>query len=194
MKQLRIPAFLHDVFGEKQSIGSILAILLFGGILTTALYWSFPELTNQLPVWRSALALLLIFDIFAGCIANFTASTSNFYAARKTNRIVFITIHFHLVLVALLLRTDIGYSLGVWAYTIIGAFIVNALIGKHSQLFVAGLLLSIGLGSIPMLPGITPYMLIVCILFMLKVLFSFAVDHYGIAKHNTDEEASIGEK
>lgn len=186
MKQIQIPSFLHDVFGEKQSIGSILAVLLFGGMLTAALYWTFPEMTNDLPMWRNVLALILIFDIFSGCVANFTASTNNFYAARKKNRIVFIVIHFHIVLVALLLHSDIWFSLGVWTYTIVGAFIVNALIGKHSQLFVAGLLLSIGLGTIPMLPEITPYMMIICILFMLKVLFSFAVDHYG--KSNIGEQ------
>ncbi|MFC5406630.1 hypothetical protein [Cohnella soli] len=189
MKQIRIPSYLHDVFGEKQTFGSILAILLFGGILTAALYWVFPEMTNNLPVWRSTVALLLIFDIFSGCIANFSASTSNFYAARKTNRIVFIAIHFHIVLVALLLHCGIWHSLAIWAYTIIGAFIVNALIGKRSQLFVAGLLLSAGLGSMPMLPGIPPYVLIIGLLFMLKVLFSFAVDHYGKAQHDSGEAA-----
>ncbi|MEF3305375.1 hypothetical protein [Paenibacillus sp. GYB003] len=184
MKQLRMPSFLHDVFGEKQSMGAIAAILLFGGMLTAALYGAFPEMTNDLPVWRSALAFVLIFDIGSGCIANFTASTSNFYAARKTNRLVFIAIHVHVVLVALLLHADIWYSLGVWAYTTIAALTVNALIGKQSQLVVAGFLLSVGLGGIPMLPGITPYMLIVCELFMLKVLFGFAVDHYGRAIRN----------
>ncbi|QMV43321.1 hypothetical protein [Cohnella cholangitidis] len=189
MNQMRIPSFLHDVFGEKQSLGSILSILLFGGTLTAALYWIFPEMTDRLPAWRSALALLLIFDIFSGCVANFTSSTSNFYAARKTNRIVFIAIHFHIVLVALLLQIDIWHSLAVWAYTILGAFVVNALIGKPSQKFVAGILLSVGLGCLPLLPEITPYMLIVSILFMLKVLFSFAVDHYGHADRNIGEGA-----
>ncbi|MDQ0061663.1 hypothetical protein [Paenibacillus harenae] len=189
MRLIRIPAFLHDVFGEKQSGWSILAILLFGGILTTAIYCVFPELTHRLPIWRSALAFLFIFDIFSGCIANFTASTSNFYAARRTNRIVFISVHVHIIAIALLLNSDIGYSLMVWAYTIVGSFIINALIGRQSQRFVAGLLLSIGLGFIPLLPGITPYMLIICELFMLKVLFSFAVDHYNGVKHNAGEEA-----
>lgn len=179
MKQVRIPAILHDVFGEKQPVSTIITILLFGGLLTAALYWIYPEMTSDLPVWRSVLALLLIFDIFAGCIANFTVSTSNYYAARKKNRIVFIAIHFHIVLVSLLLNTAIGYSIAVWAYTIAAAFIVNSLIGKQSQLFVAGLLLSIGFGCVPLLPDIQPYMLITCLLFMLKVLFGFAVDHYG---------------
>jgi membrane protein CcdC involved in cytochrome C biogenesis len=188
MKQIRIPSFLHDVFGEKQPIVSIVTILLFGALLTTALYFIYPEMTVDLPVWSSALALLLMFDIFSGCIANFTASTSNFYATRKTNRIVFIAIHVHIVLVAILLNTNIWYSIGVWAYTIAGAFIVNAFNGRQSQLFVASLLLSVGMGCMPMLPDIQPYMLTACLLFMLKVLFSFPVDHYGKVINNAGEE------
>lgn len=141
----------------------------------------FPEITHSLPLWRSALALLLIFDIFSGCIANFTISTSNFYAARKTNRTVFIAIHVHIIIIALLLNADIGYAVGIWAYTIAGTFIVNALIGKPSQRFVGGLLLSIGIGCTFLLSNIQPYMLTVGTMFMLKVLFSFAVDHYGEA-------------
>ncbi|CQR53272.1 hypothetical protein [Paenibacillus riograndensis] len=188
MKPIRIPSFLHDVFGEKQSIAAIAAILLFGALLTTALYLVFPEMTGNLPVWRSVLALVLLFDIFSGCIANFTASTSNFYAARKTNRIVFIAIHVHIVLVAILLNTNIGYSIAVWAYTIAGAFIVNAVMGRPSQVFVAGLLLSLGMGGLPMLPDIQPYMLTACLLFMLKVLFSFSVDHYRKAISNAGEQ------
>lgn len=179
MKQIRIPSVLHEVFGEKQPILFIAAILLFGGLLTALLYWRYPEMTAHLPIWRSALALFLIFDIFAGCIANFTPSTSNFYAARKKNRIVFISIHIHIVIISVLLNTAVGYSIAVWAYTITGAYIVNSLIGMQLQLFVAGLLLSIGLGCIPLLPNIQPYMLITCLLFMMKVLFGFAVDHYG---------------
>lgn len=179
MKPMRIHPFWHDIFGERPTGVSILAIVLFGALLTVALYAAFPGMTHGLPVWRAALALLLIFDIFAGCIANFSVSTSNYYAARSAKRIAFIAIHGHVVLVALLLYSDIGYSIGIWAYTIAGAFAVNALSGKLSQRFVAGLLLSAGLGSMPMLPGIEPYTLIVGMLFMLKVMFGFAVDHYG---------------
>lgn len=179
LKQVIIPSVLHDVFGEKQSLVSIFTILLFGGLLTAILYWMYPEMTSNLPVWRRVTSLLLIFDIFAGCIANFTLSTSNYYAARKRNRIVFIAIHFHVVLIGVLLNTAIGYSIGVWIYTIIAAFIVNSLKGKQSQLFVAGLLLSIGQGCTPLLPHIPPYILITCLLFMLKVIFGFSVDHYN---------------
>ncbi|MFC4598149.1 hypothetical protein [Cohnella hongkongensis] len=182
MKPVRIPSYLHDVFGETPAKGAMAGILLFGGLLTAALYWRFPDMSDRLPAWRIGLALLLIFDIFAGCIANFTESTSNYYAERKRHRIVFLAVHIHLVLVALLLGTDIGHATGVWVYTIAGAFVVNALIGRSSQRYAAALLLSAGLAALPMLPGMPPYMLIVCSLFMVKVLFGFAVDHEAWAK------------
>lgn len=178
MKQISIPSFLHDVFGEKQTVGSILTILLFGAFLTTLLCLVFPEFITNLPLWRSALALLLIFDIFSGCIANFTSSTSNFYVNRRKNRIIFIMIHFHNIIIALLLQIDLWSTVVVWAYTIVGAFIVNAFIKRDSQLFIAGFLLSLGLGVLPILEEMQPYMLTINSLFMLKVLFSFAVDHY----------------
>lgn len=179
MKQLQIPSYLHELFGERQSRGVIAIILLFGGVLTALLYFVFPEMTAALPLWRCALALLLMFDVFCGCIANFTASTSHYYAARKRHRILFISVHVHLILIALLLSSDIVNALIIWAYTIAAAFIVNALNGKQLQLVTAGLLLALGLGCMPMLPAIPPYMLAIGSLFMLKVMFSFAVDHYS---------------
>lgn len=179
MKQMKIPNVLHEIFGERQSLGSILAILLFGGVFTTAIYHMYPEMTGELPLWRSALALLLVFDIGCGCIANFTAGTSNYYAKRPGNRLIFLSVHVHPLLVALLLGTSLGHAAAVWAYTIGAAFLLNVLIGRPSQRFAAGLLLAIGLGCIPLLSGIEPYMLAVYLLFMLKILFGFAVDHYN---------------
>jgi len=181
LSRLRIPPMLHDIFGEQPTTRSILTILLFGGGLTAALYVAYPDMTNGLSPLRIALALLLMFDVFCGCLANFTASTSNYYATRSIHRIVFIAVHVHIVLVALLLDADLWYSIGVWAYTMIGACIVNALIGRPSQRFAAGFFLSIGLACMPVIPDVSPYMRIVGTLFMLKVMFAFAVDHYGEA-------------
>ncbi|PYI57482.1 hypothetical protein [Paenibacillus flagellatus] len=181
MKAIRIPAFLHDVFGERQTAGALAAVLLFGGAMTAASYGAYPGLVDGVAFWRGALALLLAFDIFAGCVANFTASTSNFYAERHTNRLVFIAVHIHLPLVAWLLNAGIGFAVGVWAYTIGGAFIVNGLIGRPSQRFVAGVLLSVGLGGMLLLPDVDPFLRTVGLFFMVKVMYAFAVDHYGRA-------------
>jgi hypothetical protein len=176
---VRIPPFLHDVFGKSQTLREILITLLFGIGLATILFWGFPDMWRHLPLWRSAIAYLLIVDIFAGCIANFTYSTNNHYAARDKERLVFIAIHLHILVVAWLLEMNLGYALIVWGYTIIGAFIVNRLKGSQFQLFAGGVLLSIGIAVIVLTADVPKYFLVISLLFMVKVLFSFAIDHYG---------------
>jgi hypothetical protein len=174
---IRIPSFLRDIFGESQTISELLAILFFGVGLATFLFFAFPEMTQGLPFWRSAIAFLLVMDIFAGCIANFTRSTNNYYAARSRERLVFIAIHVHLLVVAWLLRADLWHAGIVWGYTIGGALLVNAFKGSQFQLFVAGVLLVIGI-TIAVLGVEGPeYFLVISLLFMVKLLFGFAVDH-----------------
>lgn len=179
MKPIIMPAYLHEIFGERQSAGAIAAILLFGGAVTAVLCAAFPSMLAETEFWRGLAAVVLIFDICAGCIANFTPSTNHYYAARRKHRLVFIAVHVHIIAIAALLGTDLLYSAAVWGYTIVGASVVNGLMGRRSQLFVAALLLAVGLSVIPMLPGIQLYMAVVLQLFVLKVLFAFAVDHYG---------------
>ncbi|WP_429806828.1 hypothetical protein [Ensifer sp. B1-9] len=178
MKSLRIHPHLHDVFGEEQPPAYLLAILLFGVGVAAVFAFSSRPLVAGLSRWRAALALLLVLDIAAGCVANFTPSTNDFYAARPRNRWIFIAIHVHVIIVAALLGAGVGASVAVWAYTIAGAAVVNLLAGHAAQTFVGGLLLAAGLAGLPLLPGLTPAMTAVSALFMLKVLFSFAVDHY----------------
>lgn len=179
MKQRQIPAFLHDIFGEKQSVLTIVIILLFGGGLATALSLQYPAMYQGIPLWRSILAFILVFDIFSGCLANFTASTSNYYATRGGKRWLFISVHVHILLVAALLGTNLWPAFAVWLYTVTGAAIVNVIRGSN-QLFIGGLLLSLGIGWLPMQASLDPHMLIISLLFMVKVLFGFSVNHYGV--------------
>jgi hypothetical protein len=137
---------------------------------------------RDLPIWRSAIAYLLIVDIFAGCIANFTRSTNNHYAARDNERLVFIAIHLHILIVAWLLGISLWYAFVVWGYTIAGAFVVNAFKHSRFQIFVGGMLLSIGIALVALGIDVPKYFLVISLLFMMKVLFSFAVDHYGQAE------------
>lgn len=178
MKLVSIHRHLQDVFGEAQRPPELIAIALFGLAVPLAIVVASPELLASVSSWRAGLALLLVLDIAAGCVANFTRGTSDFYAARPRNRWVFIAIHVHIVAVAALLNLDLAASIAVWGFTIAGAILVNLLAGKPSQTFAGGLLLAIGLAGIALWPGLSPLMTAVCALFMLKVLYSFAVDHY----------------
>jgi len=176
---IRIPPFLHDVLGESQSVGEVLAIVVFGVGLATLLFFGFPEMTQGLPLWRSAITYLLVVDIFAGCVANFTYSTSNHYAARNKKRLIFIAVHVHILIVAWLLGVDFLSAVIVWGYTIASALVVNALKGNRLQLFVAGVLLTTGISVTVLWMEAPKYFLVISLLFMMKVMFSFAVDHYG---------------
>ncbi|WP_338523772.1 hypothetical protein NUH87_29345 [Pseudomonas batumici] len=190
MKPISIHHYFHDVFGQEQTVFELLAILLFGTGLTVALAVSSTQLIEALPLWRSVLALVLILDIAAGCIANFTRSTNDFYAQRPANRWGFIAVHVHVVAVAFLLGRETDVAWAVWAYTLASATIVNLLKPSSYQPFAGAFLLVTGLGWMPLWPGISPLMVVVCALFMLKVIYGFAVDHYGGVRMRSSQVAS----
>lgn len=174
---MRTPPALHDVFGESASAREILAVLGFGLAAAAWLMLGLDAEYPTLPWWRLTIAALLITDIAAGSVANFTRSTNDFYAARPGKRWVFLAVHGHVLALAAALGADLGVALAVWAYTVVAASLVNLLAGKASQRFVAGLLLAIALLWIPQWPGVAAPLTVVYCLFALKVVYAFAVDH-----------------
>ncbi|MDZ3832793.1 MAG: hypothetical protein U0S50_13415 [Sphingopyxis sp.] len=177
MKSFVINRHMQDIFGEEQSAFELIAILLFGLGVSAAMVVHFGVALGAPASWRGLIALALIFDIGAGCIANFTRSTNDFYAERPRNRRVFIVVHVHILLVALLLGRDFGAAVAIWGYTIVAALIVNGLQRHRIQRFVGGLLLATGVVWISLWPALSSVMLVTGLLFLLKVAFSFAVNH-----------------
>lgn len=187
--KIPIPRSLHEVFGEEQTITDMLLTLAFGFGLAGVLFILFPEMWAGLPLWRSILVFLLVADIFSGAVANFTRGTNRYYAARAKLRLVFIASHIHLPVVAWLLGLDLIWPLILWGYTIAGAFIVNTCTRGSNrqpdrqsdrQPFIGGIVLAAGI-ALAVLSGETPtYFLLITLLFMLKVIYSFSVDHYRV--------------
>lgn len=181
-KKINIHPQLHDVFGEQQSLIELLLIILFGLSVPAVLYYLNADYLNNIATWKIVVAMVFIADIAAGCVANFTKSTNNFYATRAKHRWIFIGIHFHILIVAFGLETDL-YNAGIiWVYTMVGASIVNLSKGSTAHVFVGGFILSFGLTLSLLLPNVHPIMTIIQALFMLKVIFSFSVDHYVNSK------------
>lgn len=174
---MHAPPALHDVFGESPSGREITAVLAFGIGAALWLTFALHAESSGLPWWRLLVAALVITDIAAGCVANFTRSTNDFYATRPRNRWVFIAVHGHVLVVAAALGADLALALAVWAYTVIAASVVNALAGAPAQRFVAGVLLAAALVWIPQLEGVAAPLVVVHCLFVLKVVYAFAVDH-----------------
>jgi len=174
-----VPAWLHDVFGETQTVLEVLLIITFGLAMTAVWLTQSPELAG-LPWWKLLLAVLLAFDVFSGCIANFTRGTSNYYARRPRSRLVFIAIHVHLLVFAWLIGADMATAVMLWAGVIASVWVVNALMGHPSQLVTAAVFVC-GAMAMVVFVGTGSGFTLVALFFAFKVIFSFGVDHYGAA-------------
>jgi hypothetical protein len=174
MKYFKTPKFLNEVFGEKQSILEVSCTLLFALSGSLIIY----SLANfDLGSWQTVLAYILIADVLAGSIANFSLGTNEFYSKRPKNRLIFISIHVHILAIAWLLSEPMDTALIVWGFTIASAFLVSALKGKSIQGFIAANLMCYGILLLIYL-SLPVWFLMVSMFFMIKVLFSFSVDHF----------------
>ena len=178
MKEINIAKGLHDVFGEKQTVVELVCTVIFawGGTLLIYLFLYRPNV--QETNWMTLLGFVLVLDVLAGCVANFTHGTNQFYSQRPKNRLVFIVVHVHLLAIAWLLSAPFQFAVLVWSYTIVSALLINHLRGYRLQVFGGALLMCCGFLGLLLLPVAT-WFLAVSLFFMMKVIFSFAVDHYG---------------
>ncbi len=175
MKYFKTPEFLYEVFGERQSTLEVTCTVMFALVGSWVIYWVADiESLN----WKAAIALVLIADVLAGCIANFSFGTNEFYSQRPKNRLIFITIHIHILAIAWLLSEPMSSALIIWGFTIVSALLVNALKGKSIQGFIAANLMCYGILLLIYL-SLSTWFLMVSVFFMIKVLFSFSVDHFA---------------
>lgn len=180
MKYFNVPVSLKEVFGEQQTSIEVV-VTLASSLLASFIIYAYLYPASSSRVMAIILGFVLVWDVLAGCIANFTYGTNQYYAARDTSRWVFIAIHFHIIAIAWLLDGPLLSSVWVWGYTIASAIAVNVLKGHRLQLFVAANFVCMGLMFIFLL-AMPAWFSLVSMFFLLKVVLSFAVDHY---KNNT---------
>ncbi|MGZ0211570.1 MAG: hypothetical protein ACKVI4_03755 [Actinomycetales bacterium] len=175
MTMISVPSFLHDVLGRQQSRSALLLIAVAVAIALLSITPSF----GDLELWRSVLAALLLADIAAGAAANLSASVNDHYATRPRSRWIFLAIHVHLVIVALLINAPLMPALIAWAATVAAGTLVNLGAGHATQRVTAGTGLIAILCMLPLLPDQEPALLAISSLFAFKVVFAFAVDHHA---------------
>lgn len=180
MKTVAIPKLLHEVFGKKTTPVELGLVLAFAVGMSVVLLLFTSEEWSHLNYWRLLGIVLLLVDINGGVIANFTWSTNRHYRANRAARLLFIGIHVQPILLALLFGDYYIPCLYVWVYTTIASLIVNALVHHPAQRTIGAVAASAGIAGLVLLAGSLPKILfITLIFFLLKVIFSFAVDHYA---------------
>lgn len=182
MRTVAIPPALRDILGRRQrpwELGALFGITL---CCTTLLALADPSLWQPLAWWQRTLAVLLVLDIVAGCLANFTSGTNDHYAASARRRVVFLVIHLHLLLLHWALHQPLVPAIGVWLYAVAGAAVVSNIKDRELQLFTGAGLLVAALAWTPLLK-LPAALLAVHLLFVMKLVLSFAVDHNRKLSH-----------
>ena len=185
MKYIKINEFFHDVFGKKQSVLELIAVFVFSFLATYFIYNNYSNDTQGVLSWKIIAAFILVADIMAGCISNFTFSTNQHYVKQSKKRLLFILFHIHLLVISFLLDAYFVYAFVFTVYTIGAACIVNALIGKRIQRFIAANLMFYGLIMI-LYFSLPLWFILISLFFMIKLVFSFSVNHYEVSILNNN--------
>lgn len=183
MTRLPMPKYLHEVLGESQSPVEIAVIVLFTLIATSTIFIFFAQTHSNVSHLSSIISFIIIADILAGFVANFTLGTNNYYATRPKQRLIFIAIHIHILVVAWLMKVNLLDAFWVWLFTISSAFLINHLYTHPLQRVIATCFVGMGLMLILSLHFPTWFTL-TAVFFMMKVMFNFAIDHYQNTVHS----------
>ena len=181
MRKVQVPKFFHEILGKETTLMELMIIILFtliassGVLIITANEW------QVLKVYQIIVLVILMLDIYGGVIANFTYSTNKQYSSGSNkSRLIFLAIHIQPIILTLVLGQFLIASLIVWSITIAGALIVNAYKGRDIQYVVGGLVMVINILILILFLSYLPkYLLILYMFYVVKVCFSFAVDHYA---------------
>ena len=183
MSHTKIPKAFHELFGEEQIKSELIITLVFSVISFLALIVGTQDEWLGLQWYKIALLFLLMLDILGGEVANLSFGTNQYYLKNPSKRWFFLAIHIQPFLLAWILNSNYMVALLVWIYSIGSSTIINLLQEKTYQRIAAGSLFGFGLIAFFLLNFNLPNVIsILYTLYMFKLIFSFAVDHWTLSK------------
>jgi hypothetical protein len=180
MNTVRVPRPLQDLFGEEITRLELWLTLLFGVAVSAFLLLTTYDEWGAIPLWRQIVLAVLAFDIAGGVVGNFSYSTNRYYRERSRARFTFILYHVQPIVLAFLLGSSYLVAILVTVYTIAAGFATNALIDHPAQRIIGASLMLAGVIVLLLTFQSVPVILMALFaLYMFKVVFGFAVDHYA---------------
>lgn len=179
MKSIQIPKVLHKVFGKESTKIELTLTLGFAILATILLLTKTYSEWESLEIFQIVVIFIMAFDINGGVVANFTFSTSNQYKENAKDRLLFIAIHVQPLIMAFILADYYLPCVLTWGYTTISAFIINKYANHPAQRTIGAVFMAFGiLGLILFFYALPKFLLGILIMYLIKVSFGFAVDHY----------------
>lgn len=169
---MKILAFLHGEEPKLLNVVLTYATAAFAAIVVILRPSARPSLFLW---WETALAALVAADLAGGVVANFTASTNEFYKSRPKLRLIFLAGHIVYPLIFLVIMNAPPETwIAIPAFTIVAAFIVNGVPERH-QPATAAALFAVGIMIAFTWHVITPPLVWFAPLFLTKLVLAFAV-------------------
>ncbi len=134
MKKIKMPKYLHELFGYEQNLINIIIIMLFATGVTSALMIYSKNYWLSLKWYQSLIFWLLFFDISGGVVANLTKGTNNYYLDKPKLLWIFYIIHVQPLIISLVVNITFWIALVVWGYTIICSVIIHLLLEKNIRM------------------------------------------------------------
>ena len=177
---IRIPKFFHELFGTHQQPSELILIIIFTVTVTFAAAWSTAPYWLELKWYQNLVLWLLFLDISGGVVANLSTGTNNHYNAHPKGRWIFISVHIQPLILAAVLQSPMIIAVAIWVYTILSASLINALRKKVYHRLLAGTLYATAIIGYVLSDISLPLPIsLIYLLYMMKVIYSFSVDHTG---------------
>jgi len=168
----------HEILGMQTTLLEINLILVPSLLVTMMLFYTNWNNMSGLPWINLVIIFLLVVDLAAGVIANFTYGTNKYYSSRPKLRRIFIAVHVQPLVFSWLTGLYWTQFLVVWFYTAIIALVIDSLSGHSSQRPLAAAALTVGIAALVLFANLPTYFMLILALYMIKLILSFPVDHY----------------
>jgi hypothetical protein len=178
MGTVRVPRLLKELFGERITRFELWLTIGFGVAVSALLLAVTRDEWRMIAPWRQLALVVLTFDVGGGVLGTLTASTNRYYRNDAKARLTFILSHVQPVVLAFLLDSAYLVAVGVTAYTVVTALVVNALIGHPAQRVIGASFMLAGVTVLLLtIDGVPRILMALSALYMFKVIYGFAVDH-----------------
>ncbi|MGM0689866.1 MAG: hypothetical protein ACQESO_09835 [Bacillota bacterium] len=177
-KKITVPKYLYELFGRETTVLEMLAIFATASVVTTILIGLDFAYFKEMGLIKSVILAILIFDITAGVIANLTEGTNDYYAQQAVKRNIFIIIHIQPLLFSWFLGNYLIESLFAWLYAVTASLLINSLVENPFQRTIAAASLVLGIAILLVINrGMPTFLLAMLVLYMIKLIYSFSVNH-----------------
>ncbi len=181
-KPLHIPSALFPIHGKTPAQLDLLLVHGLGLSFAAALLLAFGA---ELSLLQGAALFILAWDMTGGVIANATRSTNDWYADQSPwVRRIFVIAHIYQPLLAMWAfpRANPFVFIGLYLFVLVSALpLLNFNERPDVQKPLAMGLLAAGLLLFSLLPAGEPALAWFPLVYLVKLIYSFAVDHYSTA-------------